>query len=490
MWSSRTWYWVGALGVGAVAIATAIVLGNYPDIWPAALISPAGGASHAAAPTLTKAVSDNAPAGTAQPAPTIAAQPAAKATEVASLTTSTPTEARAAKPLANEPLLERPVFDVVRVEPNGDAVIAGHAAAKAAVELRDGGKVIAQAAADDSGQFVILPPALGPGSHHLELAARSGGAAAAISDPTTIEVAALEAGAPKSKPAVTPVAATPAPIAVPAPKAAAAAPAPVAIAALGSTAAAPGALAADGSVRVVIRTVEASEAGRLAVKGSAEASAVVRLYLNGALLADAIAGPDGQWSLTIEHGMSTGQYAIRADVIDRGDGAVLARAEVPFAYPQHPTAVAATLATSAAVTAPAPEAPPAVAVAPVEAPRPVVAAPPALAPAQEPANRVAAQIEAKPATAPAIAAAEPAVAPLPAPAPVAPAIKASASDVVVKDVRTTTVVRGNTLWEFGRQYYGNGAYYHQIYAANAAQIRDPNLIYPGQVFVVPAETRP
>lgn len=44
---------------------------------------------------------------------------------------------------------------------------------------------------------------------------------------------------------------------------------------------------------------------------------------------------------------------------------------------------------------------------------------------------------------------------------------------------------GNSLWRIARRAYGRGAQYTIIYEANAGQIRDPNLIYPGQIFDVP-----
>ena len=44
---------------------------------------------------------------------------------------------------------------------------------------------------------------------------------------------------------------------------------------------------------------------------------------------------------------------------------------------------------------------------------------------------------------------------------------------------------GNSLWRIARKTYGDGFRYSLIYRSNAEQIRDPDLIYPGQVFLVP-----
>lgn len=44
---------------------------------------------------------------------------------------------------------------------------------------------------------------------------------------------------------------------------------------------------------------------------------------------------------------------------------------------------------------------------------------------------------------------------------------------------------GNNLWQIARRSYGSGARYLIIYSANLGKIRDPDLIYPGQVFVLP-----
>ena len=48
-----------------------------------------------------------------------------------------------------------------------------------------------------------------------------------------------------------------------------------------------------------------------------------------------------------------------------------------------------------------------------------------------------------------------------------------------------TIQPGHTLWAIAKDAYGQGIKYVQIYEANLDQIRDPDLIYPGQVFDVP-----
>lgn len=48
-----------------------------------------------------------------------------------------------------------------------------------------------------------------------------------------------------------------------------------------------------------------------------------------------------------------------------------------------------------------------------------------------------------------------------------------------------TVVRGSSLWRIARRTYGDGMFYTTIFEANQGQIKDPNLIYPGQMFKLP-----
>ena len=51
--------------------------------------------------------------------------------------------------------------------------------------------------------------------------------------------------------------------------------------------------------------------------------------------------------------------------------------------------------------------------------------------------------------------------------------------------RTYTVKKGDCLWNIAKKFYGNGSAYTKIYDANTNKIANPNLIYPGQVFVIP-----
>lgn len=51
--------------------------------------------------------------------------------------------------------------------------------------------------------------------------------------------------------------------------------------------------------------------------------------------------------------------------------------------------------------------------------------------------------------------------------------------------KTYTVKSGDCLWKIAKQFYGNGAQYTKIYNANKDKIKNPNLIYTGQVLTIP-----
>lgn len=54
-----------------------------------------------------------------------------------------------------------------------------------------------------------------------------------------------------------------------------------------------------------------------------------------------------------------------------------------------------------------------------------------------------------------------------------------------KKARYYTVKKGDCLWNIARKFYGNGALYTKILNANKSKIKNKNLIYSGQVFVIP-----
>ncbi|MGA2793064.1 MAG: hypothetical protein ABSE69_05950 [Roseiarcus sp.] len=156
------------------------------------------------------------------------------------------------------PTVQRPAFDIVRVEPTGDAVIAGHAAPKASIELRADGRVVAQANADASGDFTMLPPPFSAGEHRLELAARTGEAAAVLSDSVAIDVP-----APAVNASTAPAAPRADALAIPgAPAASTPGSASSKPDAASARASAPGSVHPANAARVLLRTFRATDTGR------------------------------------------------------------------------------------------------------------------------------------------------------------------------------------------------------------------------------------
>jgi nucleoid-associated protein YgaU len=295
-----------------------------------------------------------------------------------------------------------PTFDVARIEPTGEAVIAGRAAPGATVELLRNGEVHDRAVADQSGQFVIVPPRLPSGTYDLTLRSRQQDGKQTTSKQNV--TVALEPKA-TDRPVVALITPNKPTVMLSQP----AAPKPAAGA-------------------VVVETVEMEPGGKFHVSGQARPGAALRLYLNDSFITSVTAGKDGRFAVTINEGVAAGSYRVRVDEAS-SSGTVHARAEVPFSVPD----------TTASVTA--------------QAKRADIAAP-----------RLAA-----------------------AGTTVLPDSGSPPSTVVVPKITTTTVSRGDSLWRLSQVSYGAGTRYAVIYKANREQIRNPNLIYPGQVFVVPAK---
>jgi len=255
------------------------------------------------------------------------------------------------------------------------------------------------------------------------------------------------------------------------------------------------------------------EGDRTFFAGSGPEGATIRLYVDGNYIADAIVA-DGRWLVEAGNVLTKPSQRIRVDLLRPGTAEVAGRAEVDFVIDvpavEPPVAVAEAEEPAAPIPVaepassqpilelptaqpadeqPAPAEP---AATPEPAPEPVEALQPlAPEPATQPETPVAAP------AAPAVPIAETPAAIAPVPEPAAPS--ATAED----DVPTMVAVpvgdpeaqryasgkaiirRGDNLWTIARRVYGAGMRYTTIYEANTEQIRDPDLIYPGQVFDLP-----
>ncbi|WP_245435600.1 LysM peptidoglycan-binding domain-containing protein [Microvirga calopogonii] len=418
---------IALLGVAAAAVV-AVLLGVLYWSWT--------GRSD---PTQSAMPAQPTPASQAVPGQQAAAKPA------------NPSEAPGAKPKDGS---VAPSFDLVRVEPDGESVIAGRAAPGATIELLRGDQVHARAAADASGLFAIVPPPLPPGSHLVVLQSiapdgtrqrSSQSVTVVITDAKTRPLVTLTA---PDKPTV--VLSNPEPPAkateetkpetntAEAPPAAQqpSQPGPQQEAGIAPSTASPSSAPAQPAPRPEIKivTVEAEE-GKLFVSGQSAPGATVRLYLNESFIAPGGAGGDGKVSFSIANGVKPGDYRIRLDDVDPVSGQVRSRAEVGFNVPVQ-------------VASGQPQAPASV----------------------QPSARIQSSRE--------VASALP------------EGQMASAGTVVVPNISTTIVSRGDNLWRISQRIYGKGLRYTVIYGANQEQIRNPNLIYPGQVFVLPGDQGP
>jgi nucleoid-associated protein YgaU len=279
---------------------------------------------------------------------------------------------------------QRPSFDIVRVTPRGETVIAGRASPNAEVALLDNGRPIARTQADPSGQFVLLPDKpLPPGGQELSLQSQAPGEAPVAGEAPAI----LLVPAPPS-----PKAASPAPMSTPTSQGA--------LAVLTPAEGAPVVLQTPETEKpapagqVALTAVEYDEHGAIRFAGTARPGGTVRLYVDNVAVGDAVVDGHGRWTLLPGTPVGAGEHRLRADEVG-ARGQVVSRVELPF----------------------------------------------------ERADFAAADLRAD---------------------------------------RVVVVQPRQSLWRIARMVYGRGIHYTVIYAANRDQIRDPNRIYPGQLFTLPA----
>ncbi len=425
----------------------------------AAAAEPAAEEAASAAEAPDASAEEAAPSGEAEPtteAATVAeegtaAEPAPETeTETEAAAETAPAEAEVAEAAPEAPAPTPPSFDLVRVEKDGSALVAGSAAPGASVSLRVTGAELAAVPADGQGKFVAmfnLAPSAAPRVLSMSMA---------LADGTVVPADATVVIGPTVAPAV--VAEVPEAIAatgeaVADAEVAAAEPAAEPVAE--PVAEAPAALLVteDGAkvlqsaaevspelvANVTIDTITYTDAGAVQLAGRGTAERVVRLYLDNAQVAETPIVAMGDWAVTLPE-VAPGVYVLRADQLD-GTGKVTSRFETPF---KRETVEALAAASGAAETA---------------------------AEETQATSAQTGQSETA-ATDGDISSSE--------------AGTEAAGEPTAVSPTTVTVQPGFTLWRIATENLGDGIRYVQVFEANKDQIRDPDLIYPGQVFTIPA----
>ena len=427
----------------------------------------------------------------------------------------TPTE-----PMSNA--LAAPKFDVVRIEDDGSALIAGQAAGRGYVILSVDGVEQPEARADLSGNgqfvmFAFLPPTADQQSQKLHLYAEDG-SGPVVSVQTVFVAPATVVAAATQSPEST-VAETEPPVAEAEPPVAEEVTASEGLATENEAAAtevastetkadpAPATviLADEDGVRVLqdgapsaakpavtIDTISYSSNGAVILGGRGQSGNFVRIYLDNQSIATSKIAADGYWSLELSD-IEPGIYTLRVDELNAA-GDVVSRAETPFKRE-----AAEELANLMAADKESEEVSPAAPSEQAAASETVDAdadsasdASPAGAPKEDTAPE---KNNAQAVTQGAVTV-QPEVAGLGAQdeqsseaGSVAteglPAETAAALRTPSLTFRVRTVQPGSTLWAIAKESYGAGIEYFKVFEANKERIRDPDLIYPGQVFEIP-----
>ncbi len=228
--------------------------------------------------------------------------------------------------------------------------------------------------------------------------------------------------------------------------------------------------------KIIPPSIDAVEidGGRSFIAGAGQNGAIVKLYVDGVLVGDSeVKG--GRWLVEAGNVLTKPSQRLRADMLIASTGKVSAQTEINFVVERPKTSEPAA-APKPDFILPAENLAPAVL--PTKAPKFVVAKAEPVAPKPDfilPAENLA-----------------PAILPTKAPAFVSN-IPTSRAVVVgrPKDQRFASgkviIRRGDNLWTIARRVYGFGIRYIAIFEANKNQIRDPDLIYPGQVFDLPED---
>jgi nucleoid-associated protein YgaU len=302
---------------------------------------------------------------------------------------------------------EPPAFDVVRVEPDGSAVIAGRSIPESTVSVLLDDVELITTTADSSGKFVALVNVSSSDTPRVvSLLAKVDGVEVASLDTVILAPSAkVVVVAEEAVEALTDAAATEAVEVTTEPAAPEEAPAnaPAVLLAdeTGVTVLQTGGAAPDVLDNVVIDSIAYDPEGAVTLSGRGTNEGFVRVYVDNTEVVTAAIASDGQWRTELPN-VDKGVYTLRVDEVN-ATGAVTSRTETPFKR-------------------------------------------------EDVATIAAANPDATPAEGQAVA---------------------------------MTVQPGMTLWGIARERWGSGVLYVQLFEANKDRIKNPDLIYPGQVFAMP-----
>jgi nucleoid-associated protein YgaU len=403
-----------------------------------------------------------------------------------------------------------PTFDVVLIEPSGEGVLAGRAEPGWNVSVESGGTKVAEATADEQGEWsIVLEKPLPAGDHALSLKTTSPDGTRALSSQQTVSAAVAKAetkevaGLPEAEKPPPPAASEEAPKEPPeavlaaqsspsqgqtaedvpaaptapaeAPKPEAAAPAPATHVAEAESGGKPAGAQSAGAgepspspqapaetsaapspakATIVIRTVDYQDAGadtgKMKLTGASDPGAAIQLYFDDRPFANAIADLGGRWSAETDMKLGAGQHTFRAERYDEATHMMAGQAVVTIE--RRAPQVAAKAPPPAAATA---TTPPAASTAP--------AAPSEVKSRETGPGAAVAAVETGTAEA--------------APERIVHHKKARPN--------VYTIRPGDTLWDIAKRYLGGGWRYASIYHGNRHVIRDPDEILPQQKVKLP-----
>jgi len=408
---------------------------------------------------------------------------------------------------------DAPTFDVMRVERDGSLVVAGKAMPGSKVEILQNGEAILSEMAGPSGDWVaVLDKPLEPGDHELSIKTTTPDGTVKLSQERGIaripdsmdgEVMALvtkPGEATRVLQMETPGQAAPE------------------AGSRDASSAPEGGNAAEAEKPVrqlaLVQAVDV-EPGKIIVAGKGEPGRRVGVYLDNEYKGTAEIGGEGGFILSIPGELSAGEHKVRIDVLEGSTSEVASRSEVTVLHEPAQKAADETQMAAAETADATKQASPATSAenagnsvtatdAAPEASAPastgVANGTSGTAPVAEGGNAASADGTPMTAgnTAPAGAASadgstvpsdQQQEASSPSTGDTAPAVETAATDgnsPVIRTGQSLIIRKGDNLWRVSRRFYGAGRSYTLIYSANRDQIRNPDLIYPGQVLNIPA----